>query len=108
MRHVRWNHQHFSRVHDDFALAMLTEQDAQPAGQNVCDLLIMMRMSRDVVAFLQEDLRDHHALGGNQLPSDAALEGFLRHVGPTVMLQARTLDHCLSSRSPDQITPRRS
>ena len=83
VRQVRRNHQHFARAHDDLTLPVRAQQKLQRALEDVCDLLVLVRVPRHVVALLEIYVRDHHALARDQPPREAALQRLERQFRPS-------------------------
>src|SRR5690606_6849434 len=52
--------------------------------EDVGQLFIVVLMARDDRALREEDLREHHALPGDELAADLVGDLLLRHVGPTM------------------------
>src|SRR5262245_24755370 len=69
----------------------------QRTADDVGELFVVMVMRGHEVALLEEDLRDHHAIAGDQLAGDRALQFFLGNFGPAVMLERLQLRHWIPS-----------
>ena len=77
--------EHLARADVDDLRSVLAEQEAELALEDVGQLLVLVRVLRDDAALVEEDLRQHHPLGRDQLPRQVRLQLLLRHVVPAVV-----------------------
>ena len=82
VRHVGRNVEYLSRADDDFLLAIDADPELERALDDPGDLLVLVRVSRDDAAFVEVDLREHHAVAGDQAARELAGDGLLGEVGP--------------------------
>src|ERR1700688_547400 len=88
VRHMRGNDDDLTRPRSDLPLAIRTEPEVQRALEYVGELLVVVRVLRDIVTFLQVHMRNHHAFAGNEAPGDRALEWLLWDLVPAMMCNA--------------------
>ena len=85
MGQVRGNVQDFPGAHGDLEALVLAELETQGSFEDVCELLVFMRLLRDHTAFLQVDVREHHSLAGDEAPVEFVGDFLLRHVLPSIV-----------------------
>ena len=85
MQHVGWDVQHLAFAHDHFLLPVRTNVEVQRAGQDVCELLVVVRVLRHERVLLQVHVREHHLIAGDELASDGVGDALLRNLGPAEM-----------------------
>ena len=71
-------------MHHELALFVLADPEAERAVEDVRELLVLVLMPRYDAAFLQVDVRQHHARAGDQAPIQHRRDFLLRHLLPAV------------------------
>jgi hypothetical protein len=74
VRQVGGNDHHLARAQRDFLLVAGAEPEAQRPAQDIRELLVLVGVSRDLLAALEVYVRDHHALARDQLAAQPLLQ----------------------------------
>ena len=95
MRQVRWDHEDFAGTDDQLAFIMRTQPEMQCAFEDIGDLLIFVRVPGHIVALLEINVRDHHALARDEAARNGAFQRLSGQVVPAiVMRKLRTQIRC--------------
>src|SRR5215831_12487351 len=95
---VAWNVQHLTGSNVHLLLAIPSQLKAKRALKNVGELLVVVLMGRNLAAFLQVDVSDHHAIAGHHPPLELVREFLSRHRFPVVQRRLAFVWHSFSVR----------
>src|SRR5882762_3809768 len=93
MRELRGDHDQLTCANGHFVVVALAEPKMQGTLENIGNLLVLMRVPRDIVARLKIHVGNHHSLAAHESPRDCSLEGFERNEIPAMMCSAHVVTH---------------
>src|SRR5207244_11682117 len=98
VRHMARQVQHLARANHDLLGSVRTYKELECPFQDVRELLVLVRVSRDHAPFFQVDVREHHAVARDQAPRQPLVQLLARNVLPSIPCRPALVAHRSRSR----------